>query len=106
MGGNLHNKEILTDTNISYKRTNKQISCYTLHSQVTEFFYTTTVLSTIPVKFHFEFFASRFFWVELHFCIFFKVNRGALPLFNGVNQTYLSGKFSPSFNQSRFQKCN
>ena len=27
MGGNLHNKEILTDTNISYKRTNKQISC-------------------------------------------------------------------------------
>lgn len=27
MGGNLHNKKILTDTNISYKRTNKQISC-------------------------------------------------------------------------------
>lgn len=46
------------------------------------------------------------FLVEVDFCIFFKVKNGALPLFIGVNQTYLSGKFSPSFNQNRFQKCN
>lgn len=27
MGDSLYNKKILTDTNISYKRTNKRISC-------------------------------------------------------------------------------